>query len=256
MRADERSPSWLTAPTKLITNSFAGLLVELPRRADLLDPAVAHHDDLVGDLHRLLLVVRDEDRRHVHLVVQPAQPRAQVLAHARVERAERLVEQQHLGLDRERAGERHPLALAAGELRGIALGEARRAARARAARRRARVISSFGRLRISSPNATFSRHGHVLEGRVVLEDEADAALLRRERGRVVARRSDRARVGLLEPGDDAQQRRLAAAARAEQRGQRPRSGRRPRRRRARRTRRTASRRCGPLMAISASRLRA
>ena len=49
---------------------------------------------------------------------------AQLLAHAGVERAERLVEQEHVRLDRERAGERHPLALAAGELRGIALGEA------------------------------------------------------------------------------------------------------------------------------------
>ena len=51
--------------------------------------------------------------------------RAQLLAHARVERAERLVEQQHLRLDRERAGERHALALAAGELRRVAVAEVR-----------------------------------------------------------------------------------------------------------------------------------
>ena len=50
------------------------------------------------------------------LVVQPAQPCAELGAHARVERAERLVEQEHLGVDRERAGETHALALAAGEL--------------------------------------------------------------------------------------------------------------------------------------------
>jgi hypothetical protein len=37
-------------------------------------------------------------------------------AHARVERAEGLVEQEHARLDGERAGERHALALAAGEL--------------------------------------------------------------------------------------------------------------------------------------------
>ena len=81
--------------------------------------------DLVGDVHRLLLVVRDEDRRHVHLVVQAAQPGAQLLAHARVERAERLVEEEHLRLDGERARERHALPLAAGELRGVAVGRAR-----------------------------------------------------------------------------------------------------------------------------------
>ena len=62
--------------------------------------------------------------------------------------------------------------------------------------------------------------GHVLEGRVVLEDEADVALLRPHPGRVDAVDHDRARVGLLQPGDDPEQRRLARAARPEQRGQR------------------------------------
>ena len=57
-------------------------------------------------------------------VVDLAQPAAQLLAHLGVERAERLVEQQHPRLDRERAGERHALALAAGELGRIALVEA------------------------------------------------------------------------------------------------------------------------------------
>ena len=54
----------------------------------------------------------------------------------------------------------------------------------------------------------------------MLEDEADAALLR---GSPVASSppiSTWPAVGLLEPGDHAQQRRLAAAARAEQRRQR------------------------------------
>ena len=54
----------------------------------------------------------------MHLVVEAPQPGAQLLAHARVERAERLVEEEHLRLDRERAGEGHPLALAARELAG------------------------------------------------------------------------------------------------------------------------------------------
>ena len=40
-----------------------------------------------------------------------------------VERGERLVEEQHLRPDRERAGERHALLLAAGELEGIAAAE-------------------------------------------------------------------------------------------------------------------------------------
>ena len=77
----------------------------------------------VGDLHRFFLVVGDEHRRDVHLVVQSPQPRAQLLAHLRVERAERLVEQQHLRLHRERPRQRHALALSAGQLRRQTVGE-------------------------------------------------------------------------------------------------------------------------------------
>src|SRR5581483_7904838 len=61
---------------------------------------------------------------------------------------------------------------------------------------------------------------HVREGRVVLEDEADAALLRRDRRRLLPRDEHLSRVGRLEPRDDAQERRLAASARPEQPGER------------------------------------
>ena len=100
------------------------LLVHVPRRADLLDVPLAHDDDLVGDLHRLLLVVRDDHRRRVRLVVQAAEPLAQLGPHLRVQRAERLVEEEHGRVDRERTGETHALPLPAGELCGIALREA------------------------------------------------------------------------------------------------------------------------------------
>ena len=93
-----------------------GALVELPGRGHLLDPAAVHHDDLVGDLHRLLLVVRHDQRRRPRLVVQAPQPQAQLLTDACVESAERLVQQQYPRIDRERARETHALALAAGEL--------------------------------------------------------------------------------------------------------------------------------------------
>ena len=94
-----------------------GLLVQLTRRPRLLDPATRDHDDAVGHLHRLLLIVGDEDGRNVHLVVQAAQPLAELLAHLGVEGAERLVEEQHLGLDGEGARQRHALPLPTGELR-------------------------------------------------------------------------------------------------------------------------------------------
>ena len=99
------------------------MLVEVVRLAGLLDSALVHDHDLPGDLHRLLLVVGDEDRRHVDLVVEAAQPLAKLLADVRVEGAERLVQKQHLGLHGERASERHALALAARELRRVAVAE-------------------------------------------------------------------------------------------------------------------------------------
>ena len=40
-----------------------GLLVDLLRRADLLDPPLVHHHHAVGDFQRLLLVVGDEHAR-------------------------------------------------------------------------------------------------------------------------------------------------------------------------------------------------
>ena len=70
------------------------------------------------------------------------------------------------------------------------------------------------------PERDVVAHGHVLERGVVLEHEADAAPLRRDVRDVLAGDHDRPRIGRLEPGDDAQQRRLARPARSEQRGQR------------------------------------
>ncbi len=46
------------------------MLVELVGSAGLLDPSGVHHDDLLGHVHRLLLVVGDEDRGDVDLFVQ------------------------------------------------------------------------------------------------------------------------------------------------------------------------------------------
>ena len=46
------------------------MVVDLAGRADLLDAALVHHHHAVGDFERLFLVVGDEDRGDVDLVVQ------------------------------------------------------------------------------------------------------------------------------------------------------------------------------------------
>jgi hypothetical protein len=62
-------------------------------------------------------------------------------------------------------------------------------------------------------------HRHVAEQRVVLEHKAHVALAHMHVGGVFAAEMDAAHVGRLQPGDDAQQRGLAAARGAEQRDQ-------------------------------------
>ena len=100
-------------------------VVDFLRRAGLLDLAGVHHRDHVGGGHRLGLVVGDVDRGVAVLVVQAAHLEAHLLAQVGVEVGQRLVEQQRLRLDDQRARQRDALLLAAGQLAGIAVGQRR-----------------------------------------------------------------------------------------------------------------------------------
>ena len=97
------------------------MVVELERRADLLDAAVLPHDDAVGHRHRLDLVVRDIDGRGPEPLVQRLDLGAHRDAQLGVEIRERLVEQEDLGIAHDGAAHRDALALPARELARIAL---------------------------------------------------------------------------------------------------------------------------------------
>ena len=94
-------------------------VVDLLRRADLLDRAVQHHDDAVGQRQRLGLVVGDEDHRHAGLLLHPLQLGPHLQPQPRVEVRQRLVQQQHLRLHHHRPRQRHALLLAARQLAGL-----------------------------------------------------------------------------------------------------------------------------------------
>ena len=96
-------------------------MVEVVRRADLLDPALAHADDPVGHRRRLDLVVGDEDRGHAERCAAGGGSRCACQAQRGVEVRQRLVEQQELRLLDQGAGERDALLLAAGQLRRTAV---------------------------------------------------------------------------------------------------------------------------------------
>ena len=94
------------------------MLVDVGRRTDLLDPPLVEDGQAVAHGERLLLVVRDVDERDADLGLDRLELDLHLLAELEVERAERLVEQEHLWPVHEGASQGHALALAAGELRG------------------------------------------------------------------------------------------------------------------------------------------
>ena len=114
----------------------AGLGEDLARRALSTTRPSPHHGDAVADLRRDAQIVGDEQHREA----QPAADVGEQLQHLRlhrdVERRDRLVGDQQLGLHRQRAGDADALALAARELVRVAVraprGRARPAPSARA----------------------------------------------------------------------------------------------------------------------------
>jgi hypothetical protein len=101
-----------------------------------------------------------------------------LLAQLQVERAERLVEQEHPWLVHERASECDALLLAAGELPWLALLVPERPTSSRIENTRPRTSLLLTPLR-RRPKATFSKMAQVREERVRLEDGIHVALVRR-----------------------------------------------------------------------------
>ena len=205
------------SPMKPATNALAGLVVDHLRPVELLDAPARHHGDAIAHRHRLLLVVRDVHEREVELALHALELDLHLAAQLEVERAERLVEQQHARPQHERARQRDALLLPAGELARPPIGDSRAAARARAPPRRGAVARLRATLALLEAVGHVLEHRHVREQRVVLEDGVDAAPVGRDADRVDAADQDRALGRLLEAGEQAQRGRLAAARRAEQR---------------------------------------
>ena len=194
-------------------------VVKLERRADLGDDPLVENDDLVGESHRLRLVMRHIDHRRAELGMKLRQFKAHLHAQFRVEVGQRLVEQENLGLAHERPADRDPLALAARKLGrttveiGLELQDARDFERA--------LVLHLSRLAGDGEReGDVLPHRHMRVERVGLEHHGDAPLRRRHVGNVDVVDEALAGRDRLESGDHPEQRRLAAAGRAEQRGER------------------------------------
>ena len=111
-------------PTKSATKSYAGRPRICGRRVELREHAALVEDgDAVAELHRLLDVVGDEHDRLAHLALEAQELVLEPRARDRVDGAERLVHQQHRRVGAQGAGHADPLALAARQLRRVAVAE-------------------------------------------------------------------------------------------------------------------------------------
>ena len=197
------------------TNGVRGRSYTSAGPPSLLDPALAEHRDAVAHRQRLFLVVRDVDERDAHLPLHPLQLELHLLAELEVQRAERLVEQQHLRLVDDGPGQRDPLALAAGQLGRLAAAEPGQPDHLQ------RPDGLLPPLRLGHPAhpqpvLDVLRHRHVREQRVVLEDGVDVPGVRRHLRNVAAAELDPPGVRPLEPGDQPEQRGLARSGGPEQ----------------------------------------
>ena len=196
-------------PANSATNERERSLQQLAWRALLHHPPLLDHGHPAGQRHRLVVGMGDDDRRHRRIPQHRGQLRGNRAARGRIERRQRLVQQQRLRLQRKRPRQRHPLPLAAGQPR-------------RAGSRQVPDPDPLEqRIDVGAVGAVGDvlAHRHVREQRVVLEHEPATAPLRRQIAPVaepeVAVALDAAARGRIEPRDQAQQRGLAGTGRAD-----------------------------------------
>ena len=120
-----RSPASATTRHEVETRDprgerAAGAPQYLPHGPGLDDPAVGEHHDAVGEHQRVERGVGDEHGGLLAVAHDPAQQRTHRGGGVDVQRGERLVEQQKIGIGGEGAGQCHPLLLTARHLRGPA----------------------------------------------------------------------------------------------------------------------------------------
>src|SRR5690606_26686920 len=195
--------------------SSRGARIQFVGSSRLEQAAEIHDADAIRERKRFLLIVRDQNRRDLELALHLTNRAAQLFADLRIERAERLVEQQHLRLVRERSCNRHALLLSAGELGRQAVVHAFERDEAQ---QLFAPFDALGGLQATHPQRKFNvlADAHVFEEGVVLKHEPDAAMARGHVSDVAPVQSDAPVIDAAQTRDRTQQRRLAAAARPEQ----------------------------------------
>jgi hypothetical protein len=191
------------------------VLVDLPRWPDLAHLPLVHDRDPVPEPHGLGLVVGHVDRGGADPLLELFQLVAGAGAQLRVEVRERLVEEENARLANERARQRDALALAARQLPRLARKQPLDAEQLGRPAGPALALLLGHLLGLEREGAVLE-HGLVGVQRVALEHHRHLPRPRREAVHDVPADQDLALRRLLEPGDGAQQRGLAAARGTEQ----------------------------------------
>src|SRR5467141_2927418 len=169
-------------------------------------------DDAVAEEDRLLDVVGDEDDGLARALPELDELFLHGLARLRIEGAEGLVHQQHLGIDRQHARERHALLHSARQLGGIVVAEVAEIHHLQVAVDRRVDPRARPALGLEAPGDV-AGHGAPGEKRELLEHHA---AVRAGAADLLAVHPDAAAaLGLDEAAEDVQEGALAAAARAD-----------------------------------------
>src|SRR6266540_111747 len=191
------------------------VVVHLDRRSDLADRTGVEHGDPLPQPHRLDLVVRDVDGRGGDLLLEPLELVAGAGPQLGVQVGQWLVEQEHVRLADQGTGQGNPLALAAGQLARLARQERRDAEQLGGPVRLALPLRAV-HAGSAEREHDVAQHRLMWIERVALEHHGDLPGARWQARHHVAVDEHVAAAGLLQPGDGAQQRGLAAPRRADE----------------------------------------
>ena len=200
---------------KPATKTLAGFAKMSCGTRHLLDDAVAHDRDPVGDGERLDLVVGHDHGGLVQAVQQLLDLAPHLLADGDVEAAQRLVEEEALRIADDRAPHGDPLLLALREPAGNAVQRMGEVEQAGDLLHPAVDLLGGDLLGVEREGQVLRHRQAGIEG-VELEHHGDVAIARREVVDPRAGDEDVARRHVLEPCDHAERRGLAAAGRPEQ----------------------------------------
>ena len=200
------------------------LAVERVARGELHDPAEVHHRDPVRDVADHAEIVRDEEVGEPEPLLEVFEQVDHLGLDGHVERGDRLVADDELGVQRERPGHPDALALAAGELVRVAVGEA-----GVEPHRLEQLLDPLPQppplrdpvLHQGLPDDAAHRHARIQTVLRVLEDHLHARAklaqgLAVEGGDVGPAEHDASRRRVVQAQDDATRGRFAAAALADQ----------------------------------------